>query len=136
VPALLEGAQRALRTSLCEAASNLEIPLEQGMEAAARDAWAHTAGATLERVDRRQHQAAHGAEHERLEVERLADLPDAMPAREDHRGGVRRISHPMIVGDRLPKDLVDDDPAYVVDLGLVRAKGGERPAPYRDRRVP
>jgi hypothetical protein len=35
---------------------------------------------------------------------------------------VRRIIEPMLVGDRLPADLLDDDLAYVVGLGLVAVR--------------
>lgn len=37
---------------------------------------------------------------------------------------VRRILDPMLAGDRLPADLLDDDLAYVVGLGLVTGRGG------------
>jgi hypothetical protein len=38
---------------------------------------------------------------------------------------VRRILEPMLVGERLPSDLLDDDVAYVLGLGLIRIAGGE-----------
>jgi type II secretory pathway predicted ATPase ExeA len=38
---------------------------------------------------------------------------------------VRRILEPMLVGDRLPVDLLDDDVTYVLGLGLIRIAGGE-----------
>ena len=37
---------------------------------------------------------------------------------------VRRVIEPMLVGDRLPADLLDDDLAYVVGLGLVAVRQG------------
>ena len=37
---------------------------------------------------------------------------------------VRRILDTMLAGDRTPGDVLDDDFAYVLGLGLIRAKGG------------
>jgi hypothetical protein len=37
---------------------------------------------------------------------------------------VRKILDPMLAGERTPGDVLDDDLAYVLGLGLLRAKGG------------
>jgi hypothetical protein len=38
---------------------------------------------------------------------------------------VQRILAPMLVGERLPADVLDDDVGYVLGLGLIRIVGGE-----------
>jgi hypothetical protein len=38
---------------------------------------------------------------------------------------VQRILGPMLAGERLPADVLDDDVGYVVGLGLLRVSGGE-----------
>src|SRR5690606_28926297 len=38
---------------------------------------------------------------------------------------VRRIIAPMLAGERATEDVLDDDFAYVVGLGLVRWRGGQ-----------
>ena len=60
------------------------------------------------------------AAKETLILERRSHI-DALVARL-REPRVRRIIEPMLVGDRLPADLLDDDLSYVVGLGLVAVR--------------
>ena len=62
------------------------------------------------------------AAKETIILERRSHI-DSLVARL-REGRVRRIIEPMITGDRTADDTLDDDFAYVLGLGLIRAEGG------------
>jgi hypothetical protein len=67
--------------------------------------------------------AAHvEAAKEALILERRTHIDSLVARLREDR--VRRILAPMLVGDRATDDVLDDDFAYVLDLGLIRARGG------------
>ena len=62
------------------------------------------------------------AAKETLILERRSHIDSLVARLREPR--VRRIIEPMLVGDRLPADLLDDDLSYVVGLGLVAVRHG------------
>ena len=62
------------------------------------------------------------AAKEALILERRTHLDSLMARLREPR--VRRIIDAMLAGDRTPSDVLDDDFAYVLGLGLVRARAG------------
>jgi hypothetical protein len=60
------------------------------------------------------------AAKETLILERRSHIDSLIARLREPR--VRRILEPMLVGDRLPADLLDDDLSYVVGLGLVAVR--------------
>ena len=68
--------------------------------------------------------AAHvDAAKETLILERRTHIDSLLARLREER--VRRILAPMLVGDRATEDVLDDDFAYVVGLGLLRVDGGQ-----------
>ena len=62
------------------------------------------------------------AAKETLLLERRSHIDSLVARLREPR--VRRIIEPMLVGDRLPADLLDDDLSYVVGLGLLAVRHG------------
>jgi hypothetical protein len=62
------------------------------------------------------------AAKEALIVERRTHIDSLVAKLREPR--VRRILDPMLAGERTPGDVLDDDFAYVLGLGLVQAQGG------------
>jgi hypothetical protein len=59
---------------------------------------------------------------EAIIVERRTHIDSLLARLREPR--VRRILDPMLAGDRTPTDMLDDDFAYVLGLGLIRPRGG------------
>jgi hypothetical protein len=68
--------------------------------------------------------AAHvDAAKETIILERRTHIDSLIHRLRDPR--VRKILDPMLAGDRLPRDVLEDDVAYVLGLGIIRVVGGE-----------
>ena len=63
------------------------------------------------------------AAKETIIVERRSHIDSLLARLREPR--VQRILEPMLVGERLPADLLDDDVGYALGLGLIRIAGGE-----------